>query len=449
MQSIKYLFAVSLLLNSAFLHAYNFHSERPKAAKPEDFHYNAKPPADKVVLGKFLFYDKILSGNKNISCATCHHALSGTGDGLSLPVGEGGRGLGITRDTGTGTDEITERVPRNSPHIFNLGAQEVSRLFHDGRLEADPTHPSGFRSPAGDDLPLGLENILAAQAMFPVTSATEMAGHAGENPQADFAAAGDLPGLWRFIANKVSAIPEYVDYFKAAYPDVMSPEDIEFVHIANALAAYEIAIGTKINSPFDRFLRGDRSALSFEQIRGMWVFYGEAGCGSCHGGTFQTDHDFRAIAVPQIGPGKGDGDYGYEDFGRERVTGNPVDRYKFRTPSLRNLAVTAPYGHSGAFGTLRAMVEHHFDTVNSLYRFDSSQVRLPENYTLADHDFHATNDPELMHNLAEANELRPIRISKRKLNYLLAFLQALNDPEIFDMRETVPSRVPSGLPIFE
>ena len=140
-----------------------------------------RPVGAKVLLGRMLFHDKELSGNRNISCATCHHALADTGDGLSLAVGEGGRGLGVTRDTGGGSDAIHERVPRNAPPVFMLGATEVTRLFHDGRIEVDAEFPSGFRSPANHRLPEGLENILAVQAMFPVTSGAEMAGQAGES----------------------------------------------------------------------------------------------------------------------------------------------------------------------------------------------------------------------------------------------------------------------------
>ena len=133
------------------------------------------------------------------------------------------------------------------------------------------------------------------------------------------------------------------------------------------------------NSRFDRFLRGDRSALSRLEKRGMRVFYGKrrGNCASCHSGTFQTDHSFRAIAMPQVGPGKGDGTSGHEDFGRERVSGDPADRYRFRVPTLRNIALTAPYGHAGAFGSLEAMVRHHLDTVASLQAYDPAQCALP------------------------------------------------------------------------
>ena len=119
----------------------------PEAPDDSAYNDNGAPDPAKVELGAQLFFDKILSGNVNISCATCHHALTDTGDGLSLPVGEGGRGLGVTRDTGAGLDAVHERVPRNAPPVFNLGAREFTRLFHDGRVEPDVSQPSGFRSP--------------------------------------------------------------------------------------------------------------------------------------------------------------------------------------------------------------------------------------------------------------------------------------------------------------
>lgn len=96
----------------------------PAPVTDSDYYDDGHPDASRVELGRLLFFDKLLSGNENISCATCHHSLTDTGDGLSLGVGEGGRGLGITRDTGSDTDAIHERVPRNAPPVFNLGARE-------------------------------------------------------------------------------------------------------------------------------------------------------------------------------------------------------------------------------------------------------------------------------------------------------------------------------------
>jgi cytochrome c peroxidase len=421
-----------------------------------DAHYvaNGLPDPAKVELGRQLFFDKVLSGNLNISCATCHHPLTGTGDGLSLPVGEGGVGLGVTRDTGSGADAVHERVPRNAPAIFNLGAREFDTLFHDGRVQPNPIFPNGIESPAGMNLPFGLDNVLAVQAMFPVTSATEMAGQAGENPIADAAAAGDLAGpngVWALLAERLQGIDGYVTRFVDVFDDINTAADIEYRHAANAIAAFEAVNWRADDSPFDRFLRGDRGAMSRSQLAGMKIFYArnKGNCASCHAGPFQTDHSFRAIAMPQIGNGKGDGRSGYEDFGRERVSGLALDRYRFRVPSLRNIVQTAPYGHDGAFDTLEGVVRHHLDVVASLYDFDRSQVRLPSRSDLDATDFAALDDPDVMLAVAAAAELAPVHLSDTEISLLIDFLHALTDPAMLDLRRDVPPSVPSGLPLAE
>ena len=427
----------------------------PNAVTDSDFYANGAPPAAKIRLGKNLFFDKILSGNGNISCATCHHGLTDTGDGLALPVGEGGSGLGILRNTGDGVDMIHERVPRNAPPVFNLGAREFEVMFHDGRIAADPSQPSGFLNPAGDDLPGGLDNPLAVQAMFPVQSGTEMAGQPGENPQADAAASGNLAGpggVWDLIARRLQAIPEYVELFRDAYPqEIFLAKDITYVHAANAIAAFEASAWRFDQSPFDRFLRGEKQAMSGAAKRGMRLFYGKAGCVKCHSGKFMTDHSFHAIAMPQIGPGKGDNQDGYsdghDDFGRERVTGNPADRFRFRTPNLRNVSLTAPYGHAGAYDTLAAVVRHHLDPVNRLYAYDQEQVKLPPHPKLDDVDFIVMNDESRLAAIADANELGRIKLHKREFMNLLEFLHALTDPAALDLRDDIPMTVPSGLPV--
>ncbi len=425
-------------------------SQLPAPATDAD--YYDPPSVDKVVLGQQLFFDKVLSGNLNISCATCHHPFAGTSDGLSLPVGEGGSGLGVTRDTGMGGDAIHERVPRNAPALFNLGAREFARMFHDGRLQSNPAMPSGIESPAGFDLPEGLDNPLAAQAMFPVTSGTEMAGQAGENSVADAAAAGDLAGpngVWAQLAERLQGIDGYVEQFVAAFDDVNSASDITFAHAANAIAAYEATNWRADNSPFDRFLRGERWAMSVSAIAGMRIFYSprKGNCASCHSGVFQTDHSFRAIAMPQAGPGKGDGAGGYEDFGRERVTGAISDRYRFRVPSLRNVAQTAPYGHAGAFNTLAAVVRHHLDALSSLQDYDENQLVMPSRSDLDAGDNRALNDAAVTASIARANELMPVSLSEREIGHLIDFLHALTDPAMIDMRGDVPGTLPSGMPL--
>ncbi len=406
---------------------------------------------EKVLLGQLLFHDKLLSGNRNISCATCHHALTDTGDGLSLPVGEGGRGLGVTRDTGTGRDAIHERVPRNAPPVFMLGSTAVTRMFHDGRLEKNPAFPSGFESPAGQNLPDDLENIVAAQAMFPVTSGAEMAGQAGENPIADAAAAGDLQEVWRRLARRLRNNPEYVALFQDAFPgEILGRNDITYAHAANAIGAFEIAAWRANASPYDAFLAGDNNALTVEERAGYRLFNGKAGCASCHSGELLSDMVFHAIAMPQIGPGKGQGPSGREDWGRGAVTGNPADNFKFRTPPLRNIALTAPYGHAGAYDTLEAVVRHHLDPVAALYAYDcAAQIVVPARDDLDAIDCAVMSAPALVADIAAANELAPMRLSDTEVGQLVAFLHTLTDKSNIDLRRDVPKSVPSGLTIVE
>ncbi|MGD2131041.1 MAG: cytochrome c peroxidase [Lysobacterales bacterium] len=429
----------------------------PDPATDSDYYDNGAPPSAKVQLGRLLFFDKVLSGNLNSSCASCHHPLAATGDGLSLSVGEGGRGLGVTRDTGTGASAIRERVPRNAPHLFNLGAREFAALFDDGRVAADPGAPSGFDTPAGNDLPPGLDNALAAQALFPITSATEMAGQEGESAQSDAAAAGRLAGedgVWDLIAEKLRAIPEYVDLFAMAYPgEVINAEDIDMVQAANAIAAYEAKAWRSDHSPFDQYLAGDMHAISQEARHGMRLFYGRARCGGCHQGTYLTDHAFHSVALPQIGPGKGDNQDGYvdgrDDFGRERVTGDPFDRFRFRTPSLRNVVLTAPYGHSGAYDTLEAMVRHFADPAGALIGYDTEQATLPSRPDLDAVDFVVQSDPGRLAAIADSSDALPVPLTDADVQALIAFLNTLTDPDMLDLRSEVPQRVPSGLPVWD
>jgi len=431
------------------------HLRIPNTASDNDYYPTAS--AAKVELGKVLFFDKIISGNQNISCATCHHPLTWTGDGLALPVGEGGIGLGPTRDTGSGVDAIHERVPRNSPHIFNLGAEEFAFMFHDGRVYPDSEQPSGYYSPAGDQLPAGLDNSLAVQAMFPVTSGAEMAGQIGENEVADAVAANQLAGsdgVWELLAQRLRNIPEYVYMFQDAFPQqIFQAEDIHFKDAANAIAAFEASAWRADNSRFDQHLRGNRLALSPQEKWGMHLFYGKAGCAQCHSGKFQSDQSFHAIAMPQIGPGKGDNSDGYddgrEDFGHEAVTGEIEDRFKFRTPTLRNVALTAPYGHAGAYDTLEAVVRHHLSPVRSLYNYDSDQISMPSSPYLDSQDLIVMDDPVRVSLIAKSNELRGVRLNDKQFAALISFLHALTDTSSLDMRHTVPGSVPSQLPLAE
>ena len=350
-------------------------SPLPRPLQPSDF---VTFDADQARIGQLLFFDPILSGNRNIACATCHHPDHGTSDALSLGIGEGGTGLGPDRRPGAGAERIIKRIPRNAPALWNLGAREVEVMFHDGRLSVSDIYDNGFDSPAQEWLPEGLNSILAAQALFPMTSQFEMAGDPKENQVAG-AAYDRIDAVWPIIAKRVRIIPEYAEMFVAAFDDVTRPLDITITHVANALAAFEGTEFQSFDSPFDAYLAGDPSVLTPDQKAGLALFYGEAGCAACHAGPLLTDHKFHALMLPHFGPGKTrQWDPIVRDVGRMGASDRLEDAYRFRTPSLRNVALTAPYGHNGAYATLEGIVRHHLDARAGFQDWQPQMAALPE-----------------------------------------------------------------------
>ncbi len=395
-------------------------------------------------LGQLLFYDPILSGNREVSCATCHHPSLGTGDGLSLSMGDGGIGLG-TKRTADPDNPPEQRVPRNAQPLFNLGAREFTVLFHDGRIEADPAKPGGLRTPMDEDMLQGFVSLLSAQTMFPVLSPDEMAGHYAESDVSRAVRQGIITGpggAWDIIARRVAAVPAYVDDFKAVYPRITGSDDIAFTDISNAIAAFMAHEWRSDDSPFDAYLRGT-AGLAEDQVRGMDLFYGDAGCSGCHSGPFQTDHGFHAMGLPPVGPGKGARfETTVRDEGRFRVTGNPADMYAFRTPSLRNVTRTGPWGHDGAYGDLAAFVAAHADPVAALANYDREQVVLP---LMATDDWRGMDNADEVAAIAASVTTAPVELSARQVADLVAFLGALDDPNT--ERLGVPDAVPSGLAV--
>ena len=346
----------------------------PPPLSDADYHSFSEQRAE---LGQLLFYDKILSGNMNISCGTCHHHRFGSADGLSLGIGEGGVGVGPNRKPGKGDSRIKKRISRNANALWNLGAKAFTVLFHDGRLAIADDYNNGFNSPAEEWLPRGLETVLGAQAIFPMTAQFEMAGNPKENEVAG-ALHDRIDNVWPIIAKRVRVIPEYGSRFVDVYDDVDKPEDVSIAHIGEALAAF-IALEFKSNdSPFDDFIGGDVAALSNVQRRGAELFYGKAGCSSCHSGPLLSDQKFHALMIPPFGPGRTRRfDPFVRDVGRMGETDDLADAYRFRTPSLRNVTLTAPYGHNGAFPTLEGIVRHHLDARQSLKKWQPKHANLP------------------------------------------------------------------------
>lgn len=402
------------------------------------------PDMQSVELGRLLFWDPVLSGNRNIACATCHHPEFGTGDGVSLALGEGGRGLGPNR-VADPENMPEQRLPRNAPGLWNLGASEFTVMFHDGRLEDHPNFPNGIRTPLGEDMVAGFDDALAAQAMFPVLSPDEMAGHYSENDVAQAVRLGQLStpgGAWDRIAARVEAIPEY----RTAFDEVIGPDQpVTFAEIGNALADFIRFEWRADDSPFDRFM-SQEATLSPQAKRGMNLFYGAAGCGSCHSGWLQTDHGFHAIGIPQLGPGKSARFESHtRDEGRIRVTGAVEDAFSFRTPSLRNVALTAPYGHSGAYATLEDVVRHHLDPVAALENYDRRQAILSPLPTAE--DWKILDKQSERHALLSSLDIIPVRLRQDDIVDLVSFLGALTDESAAAGRLGIPDAVPSGLPI--
>ncbi len=417
----------------------------PAPAREAEF---AAPDPALVRLGRDLFYDRLLSGNRNIACATCHHPRFGTSDGVALGFGEGAEGLGPDRHAGV-ENRPEQRVARNAPGLWNLGHGSFRRLFHDGRLEADPSRPSGLRTPLEDEMVFGFTGVLAAQTMFPVLAPDEMAGHYSENDVARAVSQGMITGsggAWQLLAARVAAVPDYAARFAAAVPEVGSGRALAFTDIANAIAAFVAVEFRADDSPFDRHLRGE-APLTGAAREGMALFYGRAGCAVCHSGPFQTDHDFHAMAMPQLGPGKAARFESHQrDEGRRRVTGRNEDAFRFRTPSLRNVAHTAPFGHAGAHADLRAAVLHMADPAAGLAGYDWAQVRLAP-FESPRPDWAVADDPAEVAAILAANEGVAVAMSGAEVDALVAFLEALSDPASLDGRLGVPDSVPSGLPL--
>lgn len=414
----------------------------PSPITEADFH-----PFDpeKAEIGRLLFYDPILSGNSNISCGTCHHHDHASADGLSLGIGEGGSGVGPSRTAGAGDARIKKRVPRNAPGLWNLGAREITTLFHDGRVSLSDDYDNGFNTPAEEWLPDGLSGLLAAQAVFPLVAQFEMAGNPKENAIAG-AIHDRIDYAWPIIAKRVRVIPAYATMFVAAFDDVTAPEEVTITHIANALADFVGSEWRSFDSRFDRFLSGDESALSPGGKRGLDLFYGKAGCAQCHSGKLLTDHDFHALALPPFGPGRARRhDPFVRDVGRMGETDRLEDAYRFRTPSLRNVALTAPYGHNGAYPTLEGIVRHHLDPLAALTTWNTELANLPEAPWLSEIDFVVLDDRREMARLTAHVDIHPTKLTDTEIGDLVAFLHTLTGSDSVRGRLGAPTTVPSGL----
>ena len=267
------------------------------APEPAD---NPTTPA-KVELGKKLFHDVRLSANGVLSCNSCHNVMSG---------GEDNRGgsIGIRDQVGG----------RSAPTVWNAAFNAVQ--FWDGRA------PS-----------------LEAQAKGPVTNPIEMGMKS-----------------WDEVVARLKAIPGYPTEFATAFGG-SGDEAVSADNAAKAIAAYERTLITP-NSAYDKYLKGDAAALSEQQVRGMKAF-AELGCVSCHSGPAFNGVQVGASSgsfqkFPMFDNGMLESMYGFtKDAGRADVTKSEADKHFFKVPTLRNIALTAPYFHNGKVTTLEDAVQ--------------------------------------------------------------------------------------------
>jgi cytochrome c peroxidase len=207
--------------------------------------------------------------------------------------------------------------------------------------------------PARADITRALDGAASAQALFPLVERDEMRGQPGTSELAD--ASSNLE-VWRLIMARLQASTRYRELFAAAYPDV-DAHALNIGHVGRAVAAYIRHAFAATDTPYDRYLRGDQSALDDDAKRGMALFFGKARCARCHEGPHLTDLDFHAVAVPQIGPGNTPAG---DDLGAFPAVQSDAKRlYHFKTPPLRNAGATAPYMHDGVFRSVREVVEHY------------------------------------------------------------------------------------------
>jgi cytochrome c peroxidase len=238
----------------------------PFAALPLTIESPAGNPStpEKVALGRLLFWDPILSGGQDIACATCHHPSFGYSDGRDLPIGTGGRGTGPARTYPGGSGPL---VKRNSQTILNVAFNGIDALGH-----VDPARAPMF----WDSRVHGLE----AQALVPIDSLEEMRGERDAGGH----------GVPAAVA-RLARVHEYRTLFQRAF----GAEEITAVNVSHALAAFERSL-VAADTPFDRYMRGDRTAMNEVQRRGMGAFENH-GCTLCHSGPMFSDYRLHVLGV--------------------------------------------------------------------------------------------------------------------------------------------------------
>jgi len=390
-------------------------------------------------LGRLLWFDTITGLANDNTCGGCHSPTAGFGDTQSIAIGIENNGI-------VGPNRAGPRNMRRTPMIINSAF--FPRLMWNSRFLAltdDPfDNSAGFQFPPPEGFSLSNQpHLLTAQAFIPPTERTEVTG---------FAFPGDNDAIRAEVASRLNANTTYRRLFGKSFPEVKAGDPITFDMFAQATAEFEFSL-TFANAPIDRFARGNRNALTEDEKRGALLFFGVANCVACHavaGPSNEMFSDFQdhVIGVPQIAPlitnNVFDGPDMNEDFGREQITGNPADRYRFRTSPLRNVAVQPTFMHNGAFTSLEDAVRHHLDVAAFASNYS------PANQNL-DADLQGPMGP-MEPVLARVDPLlaTPIPLTDEEFDQLLAFVRnGLLDPRARpeNLRRLIPRSVPSGNPV--
>lgn len=348
------------------------------SALPEEVKFPDDNPYTeaKAELGRLLFFDPILSGDKDVACATCHHPSNGYAEFLEISIGVNGHGFGSKR-----AFKEPNSIPftkRNSQTVLNTAFNGINDLG-----QYDPTTAPMFWDLRAESL----EN----QALEPIKSLEEMRGeHFAEE------------AILEEVVQRLREIPEYQTLFNAVF-GTQNPITAE--NMAKAIATFERTLVTN-NSRFDRYMRGDKSAMSISEREGFAQFK-RSGCGNCHNGPMFSDYKKHILGV------NNNKKLGFEDKGIDST-------YAFRTPSLRNLRFTAPYMHNGTMPYLLRVLEFYED--------------ISGGKNINPHLQKEQLDPLVKEINLRVGQMRPI----------MSFLNTLND-EDFDKSE--PASVPSGLPV--
>lgn len=325
---LSFLFSGTLLIQACGQQTEKNEVRSAKKEKPVDLgsvaalplQYNA--PADnpvtteKIELGRLLFFDPILSGNKDVACATCHHPEFGYAEILDLPVGVNGRGFGSDRHFQQPNDIPFSK--RNAPTILNTAFNGINTSGEHSPEQAPMFWDSRVKS-------------LEMQALQPIKQLEEMRGTAiGEQD------------ILQVVIKRLRAVPEYRRLFKAAFQE---DNAVTINNLGKAIASFERSLVAN-NSRFDQYMRGNAGALTQSEKEGMQLFL-ESGCARCHSGPMLSDYQPHVLGVA--------------DNEKRSIDSGMNNSFAFRTPTLRNLRFTAPYMHGGTMKTLEQVLTFYED----------------------------------------------------------------------------------------